>query len=170
MGMDRRLFLRIIGSGGVSMVAGCPEGVSGCPELKLDNEATYDTRYPDGGFHNENGIDMVVSEAGIADFVWDGLRESDEQWIRETDFEQAVVIGLREAAGGSNTSDFEFLGIEWEEDRVLHAYSCIEEIGGADIALKYSILLRVSYENQLPTNARYSHWEEGIKRTYETSE
>ncbi|WP_157972412.1 hypothetical protein [Saliphagus sp. LR7] len=113
---------------------------------------------------------MAISQDGIGDFVWDTLSDNDERWIAETDFDRSVVIALKESAGGSNSSDFEVLGVEWESDRVLHAYSCIAEIAGGDVGNLYTRLLRVSYNTRPPDQGRYTHWEEGDSTTYEISE
>lgn len=168
--MDRRSLLRAIGCGGISLIAGYTDAVSGCPELEFENEADYEMRIPEGGGTDGVGIDMAVSQADIADFVWINLHESDERWIKETDFERTVVIALKES-GCTNGSDFEVLGVDWESDRVLHAQSCIEEINqDTDLARQHSRLLRVSYDTQPPEKTRYAHWEEGITYPHEPSE
>lgn len=168
--MSRRSVLTLIGSGGVSIVAGCSGGGGGCPDLDLEHERSYEVRIPEGGGHNGNGIDLLKSREGMDGFVWDNLTDDDERWIAETDYDESVVIALKESAGGSNNSDFEVVGVERESNRVVHAYSCLAEIKGGDVGNLYTRLIRVSYDTQPPTEGRYTHWEEGDSTTYETTE
>lgn len=169
--MNRRTILAFAGSGGVSLLAGCWGGDGeGCPEPDLESELSFQVRVPDGEtLHSGSGIELLTAQSQTDKLAADVLNRADEQWISETNFDEAVVVAVKEAVGGSQTSEFEILGVGVDSENTLHVYSCNAEVAGGDVARNYTRLLRVSHDGQQPTRADYTHWEQGDRFDYETN-
>lgn len=114
---------------------------------------------------------MLTAPDDVDRFLSGGLTGEDEDWVTETNFDESVVVAIKEASGGdTSNSDFEIMGVDQEPEDTIHVYSCIAEIGGGDVGYFYIRLLRVSYEGRTPAKSKYTHWQEGTKSTYETEE
>lgn len=136
---------------------------SGCPDPELENGLTYQERRP--GRVLELGTEgvVLVTDPGDADRL--DAPADHEQWVRDTDFDDLVVLGTQVGSSG-DSSELRVLGVDREDRDTVHAYTCIHRQGGTDDWQAYARLLRVPRGETPPTTARLTHWEADEKQTF----
>jgi len=138
-----------------------------CPTPDIENELSYESRESVGPLSpGDEGAFLVTKSADAAQFDSQYFKEGDEQWVKATDFDEAVVLGVQVGSSGES-SPLRVLGVGRDSPDTIRAYTCIEQQGHTDDWAPYTKLLRVNYNRRAPHTATLIHWEEGEKQTFE---
>lgn len=164
--MQRRQVLTSMVGIGTAGLAGCLEVFDSCPDPEIESELSFDVNQLDGRLIDEPPVTMVglaISAEDVDQF--DGATTDEQAWVRDTDFDQSVVVGVQLVAG-SDASSPVILGVGQENGADIRVYTCIEYGGQQADAVPHSYLLRVNHSGELPDVAHLSNWMDDEWRSY----
>ena len=172
--MNRRT---VLAGAGLTLTAGTGVGClsrPNCPDPDLGEELSYEEREPrDSALINmgNEGVILLTASDDVDRFVDENrpVGDEDEQWIRATEFDEAIVVGVQVGSSGGS-SDLKIRGVERESPGAVHVYSCIATRGMTDDWASYAKLLRIPHQGKIPDRATHTHWEAGDREVYSISE
>lgn len=135
-----------------------------CPDISVDSELRYEVRDSGPLFEFESGTGLITRKSEISRFDEQVLEDSDIGWVENTNFKQAVVVGVQVGSSGAS-SNLQVLGVG-QTNNTVQVYTCIKNRGESGDWAPYSKLLRVFPTAQSPTDSKLIHWEEDEKKTF----